>query len=192
MVYVKRLKRIVIITFLLSLSVCILRIFGFHSNPGFIQQSLVLTPYLVLGYVVRNHPEWFRRKFLLLVYCLAVISVLLFKLDYPCMTMIIMLDACNILPFFLLSYSGCLLFLVLSKKINKNYIFEEIGKKSLYIYLVHITVMYACIKVLFLFGVRNLFFLMPFAVLSSICISYGIAMLINYTKSLCYDKRYSK
>lgn len=108
------------------------------------------------------------------------------------MTMVIALDASNIVPFFVLSYTGCLLFLRFIEKINKASVLEAIGKKSLYIYLVHITVMYACLKVLFVLEIKNLVLLFVISFLFTIFCSYYIALFINFVKSLYYDKRYSK
>lgn len=190
--YISNIRTIILLTFGASSIICFLHIIGLHSDPAFIQQSIILTPYLVLGYAAKIKIIRNRWKLCLLAFGFTIFIVLCFHLHYPCMTMVIALDASNIVPFFVLSYTGCLLFYDLSKKINKASVLEAIGKKSLYIYLVHITVMYACLKVLFVLEIKNLVLLFVISFLFTIFCSYYIALFINFVKSLYYDKRYSK
>lgn len=126
--YISNIRTIILLTFGASSIICFLHIIGLQSDPAFIQQSIILTPYLVLGYATKIRIIRNRWKLCLLAFGFTIFIVLHFHLHYPCMTMVIALDASNIVPFFVLSYTGCLLFYDLSQKINKASILEAIGK----------------------------------------------------------------
>ena len=115
------------------------------ENIWFLENTLCLCMFLWLGDLL----SFFHNKVLgtkcflvaTLIYILTIYLHILFNIKIPFITLHISVEYISIFPFFILSISGTLMLLSLSKIINKNKIIEYIGRRTLVIYIFHMYIL---------------------------------------------------
>lgn len=145
----KNIQNIVCVMFFL-LGFFISRIYQ-GLQPWYFIHTMLLMPFLHFGQLLKNY-ELKSVKYIFFLFGIALLSTIMLShlgflnIEYyyhvPGISFkLLNLNLSMLIPFVLLSISGCLLCLGISKQINSNRILEYIGKNSIVIYCLHNVVM---------------------------------------------------
>lgn len=120
-------------------------------QPWYFIHTLLLMPFLHIGQLLKKY-ELKQIKYAAILFGLALLSTIILshigilEIEYfyhvPGISFkLLNMNLTMLIPFVLLSISGCLLCLGISRKINSNRVLEYLGKNSLVIYCTHTFVM---------------------------------------------------
>ena len=152
-------------------------------NYWHVAHALVLVVFLNVGELFRKYDLNLKiGSVAFLLYIGLLIFVLMFNINIPYITAHMNIKFFEIPLFMLLSILGSIFIVAFSKLVGKNAIIEGLGKHSLVIYGLHISVLSAIMKVLAMYGADvgkiqtiGLIFIM------ALIICYFIALCINNT-----------
>ena len=112
--------------------------FVFVSDRFNVLHSLLLLPFLELGVLLKGVEN--NKIYLgsVIVYCLTVLFLLLTNKTVPSITFALKLQFESAVPFLLLSSTGSVSILWISKIVGKSTVFQTLGKHSLVLYCLHV------------------------------------------------------
>lgn len=188
-----RLYGIMLITICMSVFVVIVRIGGIDSNLFYIQQTFMLTPYLYIGYLLKDKIIGVKWTIVFsLLYFLFVLYVISFHYESPCLSMVIKLDNTNLIPFYVLSICGSFLVIKIAMCFKRSTFLEAVGRKYLYIYLTHITILYVMILFFRKNGIMQREIMIGLTFIGTLFISYLLAAFLQLINNKCYVLRNRK
>lgn len=131
-------------------------------QPWYFIHTLLLTPFLHIGQMLKKI-ELKQVKYIAILFGIALLSTItlshigFLEIEYfyhvPGISFkLLNLNLSMLIPFVLLSISGCLFCFGMSKKINSNWVLEYLGKNSLVIYCSHTFVMSLLLRQICVWG----------------------------------------
>ncbi|MBB1529611.1 MAG: acyltransferase family protein [Prevotella sp.] len=136
------------LTLLLLVIGCVMRVKGVE-NIWFIQNTLCLCVFFCIGNFLFIYREMLLEKRMILIYSLIYFTIVcmsnIYNFELPFVTLHVSIDFYNIPLFLILSITGSMMLLGLSKMMGEISILESIGRRTLVIYIFH---MYIILKVL--------------------------------------------
>lgn len=119
------------------------------ENIWFIQNTLCLCVFFCIGNFLFIYREMLLEKRMILIYSLIYFTIVcmsnIYNFELPFVTLHVSIDFYNIPLFLILSITGSMMLLGLSKMMGEISILESIGRRTLVIYIFH---MYIILKVL--------------------------------------------
>lgn len=113
------------------------------NDPGFVVHSCLLLPFLWIGQFFKSfdYSKWSLSFVSLLVYVTIVLVSFLMDVRLPYITLATRVSGITFLPMLLLSVSGTVVVLKVSRLIVNSLLLEKMGKQSLSLYLLHLIFM---------------------------------------------------
>lgn len=111
-----------------------------EQNPLYLFQALAMVSFLQAGQIAKVHKPRFRKSWffvICLIYLLVQIFYDLRDASIPWFGVVFRMSVIDIPTTLVLGFIGTYLVIAISRLINRNKIFEHLGKASLVIYLVH-------------------------------------------------------
>jgi fucose 4-O-acetylase-like acetyltransferase len=171
-------------------------IIGFIANrlyqglqPWYFVHALLLMPFLHIGQLLK-HYELKQTKYSAILFGVSLLATItlshrgVLQIDYfyhvpGISSKLLNMNLSMFIPFVLLSVSGCLLCLGISKRINSNRVLEYLGKNSLVIYCLHIFVMSRLLPRMCNFGDGLIVLKIVLAYLLTVIICCVVAYILN-------------
>lgn len=177
-----------VIIFFASFVISILCSLNFKFNPWYIQQAILLLPFLYIGNLFKYKQLKF--KYTLTMGGGSILMACFLRWQdyiYPSVTMVLSLDITNYLNYLFIAITGSLFIIGISQKFSSCVFFEYLGKSTIVIYTLHIEVIMFLLQFLFKYidmEMSSILSLMLFIniVVLTILISCVFAFIFNTNK----------
>jgi len=168
-----------LIIFVASFVVSILCSINIKFNPWYIQQAILLIPFLYVGNLFKYKQLKLKHSLIMGGGNLLISCFLRWKnYVYPSVTMVLSLDVTNYLNYLFIAITGSLFVIGISQKISSCVFLEYLGKSSIVIYTLHIEV------ILFLLQFIKKYIDMSMSIILSLILFVGIVTLTILISSI--------